>query len=167
VVPAKCSVEASKLIQAGNGVRSERSAIYDNELLLAMKVSDGNEMLKGFEGPMLTVRGPESWPACESTSVMFTCALVPVSFATSSLDTMFATAPAEPAAAIVMKISPASFACGVPESVRLLLSSDSHEGPATREYCSLSESLWKVVGANWKENRSSTRATGGICALRG
>ena len=105
-------------------------------------------MLKGLEGLMLRVCGPEIWPAFDSTCVTFPCAFGPVSLETNNFESMLATTPADPAAAIVKETSPASSAPGVPESVRLLLSSDSQGGPETKEYCSLFESLWKVVGAN-------------------
>lgn len=90
-----------------------------------------------------------------------------MSLETINLESMLATAPAEPAAAIVKDASPTSFVRGIPDSIRLLLSSDSHEGPETKEYCNRSESLAKVVGANWNEKLESTRATGGNCELRG
>jgi hypothetical protein len=49
-VPANVLEEESKLIHAGNCVRSERSAKYDNATPPALKLTEGNDMLNGFDG---------------------------------------------------------------------------------------------------------------------
>jgi hypothetical protein len=80
---------------------------------------------------------------------------------------MSATAPACSAAVMVKFTLPTSLARGVPDSVRLLSSSDSQGGLPIGEYCRLPDADEKVVGANWKLNGVPTRATGGCCMFSG
>ena len=64
-------------------------------------------------------------------------------------------------------LEPLSFGEGVPDSVRLSLSTSSHDGAPESVYL-VSESLWeKVPGANTYLKGCETRATGGNCALMG
>jgi hypothetical protein len=65
-VPANVLDEESKLIHAGSGVRSERSAKYDSATPPASKVSEGKDILKGFDGLRITVSGSDISPATDN-----------------------------------------------------------------------------------------------------
>lgn len=62
---------------------------------------------------------------------------------------------------------PVSLDCGVPDNVRLLLSTPSHGGALESEYFVLESLLAKVSSAKMKLKGRATRATGGNCALMG
>lgn len=111
-------------------------------------MSEGNEILKGVEGLRVVVVDPENLPTFESAADIF--AFVPgvSSVDTSNCDSMFVTSPACPAAVIVKFVVPTSLARGVPESVRLLPSSDNQGGFPINEYCKIPESDENVVYAN-------------------
>lgn len=117
-------------------------------------------------GSKLKVSGAERVPASRSTSNTLAAMRGGSSFETSSRDSMFATPPAHTAAVMVKVRAPTSSSFGVPRSVRVSSSDDSHTGEPMRVCCSFSGSGWKVVAASWNWKSSPTLATGGICALR-
>jgi hypothetical protein len=80
---------------------------------------------------------------------------------------MFAAAHACSAVVMVKFTVLTSLARGVPESVRLLSSSDSHGRFPTNEYCRPPDTDENVVGANWKLKGVPTRATGGYWRFNG
>ena len=111
--------------------------------------------------------GPDSGPAADRACEMLAFTLGPLSLDTIRVDSMFATAPADPAAVTVKDAVPTSRAPGVPESVPVFPSIDSQEGFLIKEYDRLLESDLKVVDASWKRYGSPTRAIGGNCELSG
>jgi hypothetical protein len=147
VVPAKRSEDASKLIQAGSGVWSERVAKYDR-LLSDLNTSKENDIWKSSEGLVVMVFGPDNGLVAASDCEMFVVTRGASSLDTIKVDSMFATAPADPAAITVKDAVPTSRASGVPESVPVFPSIKSQEGFSIKEYSRLPESELNVVGAN-------------------
>ena len=92
--------------------------------------------------------GPDNGPAADKTCEIFATTLGLSSFVTSSSDSIFATAPAWPAAVIVKEAEPTSRAPGVPDNAPVFSLTDSQAGLPFREYERLPESELKVVDAN-------------------
>ena len=62
---------------------------------------------------------------------------------------------------------PLSSEWGVPDRVRVLLSTSSHDGASDSEYFVSASLLENVLWANANRKGCDTRATGGSCALIG